>query len=63
MNQNYINVKRQWFCLYSAVDKLGNTIDFLLNRKRQRMSTESFLIKVISNNCRSRVIKVVLILK
>ncbi|WP_051872998.1 DDE-type integrase/transposase/recombinase [Flavobacterium chungangense] len=57
MDETYIKVKGIWCYLYRA-DKLGNTVDFLLSRKRQRMSTQSFLIKVISNNCRSRVINI-----
>ncbi|CAD0007149.1 IS6 family transposase [Flavobacterium salmonis] len=42
----------------SGVDKSGNTVDFLLTRKRHRMSAQSFLIKAISNNCRPRVINI-----
>nr|WP_315156154.1 DDE-type integrase/transposase/recombinase [uncultured Flavobacterium sp.] len=47
-----------WLFLYREVDKLGNTIDFLLTRKRQRMSAQSFLIKAISNNRNPRVINI-----
>lgn len=38
--------------------KLGNTVDFLLTRKRQRISAQLFLIKAISNKYRSRVINI-----
>jgi putative transposase len=55
LDQTYIKVKGIWCYLYRAVDKLGNTVDFLLTRKRQRMSAQSFLIKAISNNCIPRV--------
>ena len=58
LDETYIKVKGTWCYLYRAVDKLGNTVDFLLNRKKQRMSAQSFLIKAISNNCRSRVINI-----
>ena len=58
MDETYIKVKGIWCYLYRAVDKSGNTVDFLLTRKRQRMSTQSFLIKAISNNCRPRVINI-----
>ncbi|WP_123875930.1 DDE-type integrase/transposase/recombinase [Flavobacterium araucananum] len=37
---------------------LGHTVDFLLTRKRQRMSAQSFLIKAIGNNFRPRVINI-----
>jgi putative transposase len=44
--------------LYRAVDKEGNTIDFLLTKRRQRMSAQSFLNKVIKNNGKPTVIKI-----
>ena len=56
-DETYIKVKGIWCYLYRAVDKLGNTVDFLLSRKRQRMSAQSFLIKAITN-CRPRVINI-----
>jgi putative transposase len=58
MDETYIKVKDIWCYLYWAVDKLGNTVDFLLTRRRQRMSAQSFLIKVISNNSRPKVINI-----
>ena len=50
MDETYIKLKGQWCYLYSAVDSSGNTVDFLLTKRRQRMSDQSFLIKAISNN-------------
>ncbi len=38
MDEAYIIVKGIWCYLYRAVDKWGNTVDFLLTRRRQRMS-------------------------
>lgn len=58
MDETYIKVKGIWCYLYRAVDKSGNTVDFLLTRRRQRMSARSFLIKAINNNCRPRVINI-----
>jgi len=59
LDETYIKVKGIWcYLLYRAVDKLGNTVDFLLTRNRQRMSAQSFLIKAISNNCKPRVINI-----
>ncbi|WP_416348467.1 IS6 family transposase [Flavobacterium sp. PL02] len=52
LDETYIKVNGIWCYLYRAVDKLGNTVHFLLTRKRQRISARSFLIKAISNNCR-----------
>ncbi|MFH7000946.1 DDE-type integrase/transposase/recombinase [Flavobacterium bizetiae] len=51
MDDTYIKVKVIWCYLYRAVDKLGNTVDFLLTRRRQRMSAQSFLIKAVNNSC------------
>lgn len=53
LDETYIRLK-----VYSAVDKLGNTADFLLTRKRQRMSAQSFPINAISNNYKPRVINI-----
>ncbi|KUJ59132.1 transposase [Flavobacteriaceae bacterium CRH] len=58
LDETYIKVKGIWCYLYRVADKLGNTVDFLLTRKRQRMSAQSFLIKAINNNCRPRVINI-----
>jgi putative transposase len=58
MDETYIKVKGIWCYLYRAVDKSGNTVDFLLTRRRQRISAQSFLIKAINNNCRPVVINI-----
>ena len=50
LDETYIKVKGEWKYLYRAVDREGNTVDFLLTKRRQRMSAQSFLIKAIENN-------------
>ena len=50
MDETYIKVKGEWRYLYRAVDKAGNTVDFLLTKFRRRMSAQSFLIKAINQN-------------
>ena len=34
MDETYIKVKGEWKYLYRAVDKEGNTVDFILSEKR-----------------------------
>ena len=50
MDETYVKVKGQWMYLYRAVDKAGNTIDFLLSPNRKRRSAHAFLIKAINQN-------------
>lgn len=58
MDETYIKVKGEWRFLYRAVDKEGNTVDFLLTKRRQRMSAQSFLIKAIENNGKPELINI-----
>ena len=50
MDETYIKVKGVWHYLYRAVDKEGNTIDFLLTKKRDKNAAKRFLIKAINHN-------------
>ncbi len=50
MDETYIKVKGIWHYLYRAVDKEGNTIDFLLTKKRDKKAAKQFLIKAINHN-------------
>jgi putative transposase len=36
--------------LYRAVDKEGNTVDFMLTKRRNKRAAHLFLSKAISNN-------------
>src|ERR1022692_515427 len=58
MDETYIKVKGVWKYLYRAVDKQGDTVDFLLTNRRQRMSAQSFLIKAIKNNGKPAIINI-----
>jgi putative transposase len=47
MDETYIKVKGQWRYLYRAVDKTGQTIDFLLTEQRDERAAMRFLTKAI----------------
>jgi putative transposase len=47
MDETYIRVKGEWCYLYRAVDKDGQTIDFLLTAQRDEAAALRFLKKVI----------------
>jgi putative transposase len=47
MDETYIKVKGQWRYLYRAVDKSGQTIDFLLTEQRDERTALRFLTKAI----------------
>ena len=50
MDETYIKVKGQWYYLYRAVDKTGQTIDFLLTEHRDTDAAPRFLKKAIRRN-------------
>src|SRR2546425_787640 len=45
MDETYIKVQAQWRYLYRAVDKTGQTIDFLLTEERDEQAAKRFLTK------------------
>jgi putative transposase len=47
MDETYIKVKGEWRYLYRAVDKQGQTIDFLLTEHRHKEAALRFLKKAI----------------
>jgi transposase-like protein len=50
LDETYIKVKGTWKYFYRAVDKEGNTIDFLLTAKRDKKAALRFLTKAIECN-------------
>jgi len=50
MDETYIKIKGKYYYIYRAVDKQGNTIDFLLTAKRDTKAAKRFLAKAINNN-------------
>ena len=47
MDETYIKIKGVWNYLYRAVDKEGNTIDFMLSKYRDEASAKAFFTKAI----------------
>jgi putative transposase len=47
VDETYVKIKGKWAYLYRAVDKDGQTVDFLLTPQRDRAAAEAFLRKTI----------------
>ena len=58
MDETYIKVGGKDRYLYRAVDKYGDTIDFLLTKRRMKGSAQKFLNKAIGNNGNPSVINI-----
>jgi transposase-like protein len=50
VDETYIKVRGQWKYLYRAVDKAGNTIDFLLRAYRDKAAARQYFEKSIAQN-------------
>jgi putative transposase len=50
MDETYVKVKGQWRYLYRAVDKAGDTIDFLFRAKRDKAAARRFFQKAMAQN-------------
>jgi putative transposase len=50
VDETYIKVKGSWKYLYRAVNKAGNTIDFLFRAKRDKAAAQRFFEKAIAQN-------------
>ncbi len=47
VDETYIKVNGDWKYLYRAVDSDGNTLDFMLNAKRDKKAAKRFFKKVL----------------
>ncbi len=50
MDEAYIRVRGKWMYLYRAVDKAGNTLDFMLSERGNRSAAARFFAKALSSN-------------
>lgn len=50
LDETYIKVRGRWKYLYRAVDKHGDTVDFLLTAKRDKAAALRFLRRAINDN-------------
>lgn len=52
MDETYIKLNGKWVYLYRAVDKTGDTIDFLLRARRDTAAAKAFFRKAFKENGR-----------
>jgi transposase-like protein len=50
MDETYIKVKGEWKYLYRAVDKAGDTVDFLLRAHRDKAAARRFFEQALERN-------------
>ncbi|CAB3810718.1 IS6 family transposase ISBmu21 [Paraburkholderia ultramafica] len=50
MDETYIRIKGEWRYLYRAVDKAGNTVDFLLRAHRDKAAARRYFEMAIGQN-------------
>ena len=50
MDETYVRVKGTWQYLYRAVDKHGNTLDFMLSARRNAAAATRFFAKALAAN-------------
>ena len=50
MDETYLKVKGQWVYLYRAVEKEGDTVDFMLSEKRDELAARAFFEKAIGSS-------------
>ena len=58
LDETYIKIKGKWKYLYRAVDKQGDTVDFLLTVKRDKKAAKRFLAKAIGSNDKPSLINI-----
>lgn len=49
LDETYLKIKGVWKYLYRAVDKFGNTLDWMLSSTRNKQSAKKFFKKLLGN--------------
>jgi transposase, IS6 family len=49
MDETYVKIRGIWHYLYRAIDKQGNTLDWMLSKKRDKKAAKRFFKKVLYN--------------
>ena len=49
-DETYVKIKSHWHYLYRAIDRCGNTLDWMLSKKRNKKAAKNFFKKILSNN-------------
>ena len=58
LDETYVKIQGEWKYLYRAVDKQGNTVDFLLTAKRDKKAALRFLNRAIDTNGKPSLINI-----
>ena len=58
LDETYVKIKGTWKYFYRAVDKHGDTVDFLLTAKRDTKAVRRFLTKAIGANRKPSLINI-----
>ena len=48
-DETYLKIKGKWYYLYRAIDKNGNTIDWMLSKYRNKQAAKRFFKKLLGN--------------
>jgi IS6 family transposase len=49
LDETYVKIKGIWHYLYRAIDKEGNTLDWMLSRNRNKQAAKRFFKKLLGN--------------
>lgn len=49
VDETYVKVNGKWTYLYGAIDSDGNTLDFMLSKRRNKKTTIKFFKKILGN--------------